>query len=103
MEINIFDLMVVLKYLAGIGSSIVVNAFIAWLGEDWKWFQSQPTKYKPVIMSLISAGLAVLALAIVTYVPVSTLEAIAPFWAVAMVAIVGTLANKVGYTMFKKD
>lgn len=89
---TIYDLLI---WLTGSGAVIAVS----WLCERWSWFQAQGSEIKKWIMYGASAVIAIAALLIQQYVPVETLELVAPYVTV-LISIFGMIfLNQAGHVL----
>lgn len=95
---NLFD---VLKWLAAGGGSIA----IAWIGsillDRWAWYARLSAWVKRIV-AVVGGGLIGLgAWSVVTYVPVETLQAIAPAFTAFMLSAIGAGAGQLAKAVSK--
>lgn len=88
------DLMATLTWLAAGGSALAAAALVSFLAEKSTGFQRWPPEAKLALQLGASVLLAVVAFAVVTFVPAEVMAALAPWWRIVFGAIVAVLGNQ---------
>ena len=92
---NLLDIVIVLKWLTGIGSAYVTGKVFAFIAENFAFWHKLPRLVKFYVPMIFSVGLVFLADLVLHY--TELLSMIQPNWALAVGAIVIYLGTQVGY------
>jgi len=86
-----------LAKLAGPGGPLVIGALVSILAVKWPWFQRQGSDVKWLLAVGLSVVIAVAAQLLLTYVPVTVWEQVAPYWTILAAAVLAWAGNQAWY------
>lgn len=85
----------ILVWVTSGGGAAIIASFIL---ERLAWFQAQTSEWRRVIFALVSAALGLGSYAVIQFVPPETLNAIAPWFLIAISLVVPILTGTVAHT-----
>lgn len=83
-----------------IGTPVAIGFVVSFLLERVPWFQQLSSDVKAILALIISVLLPIISYALLNYVPQSLIEALQPWYSVAVTGVIGFIGSQVWHRIF---
>lgn len=83
-----------------IGTPVAIGFVVSFLLERVPWFQQLSSDVKAILALIISVLLPIISYALLNYTPQSLIDALQPWYAVAVTGVIGFIGSQVWHRLF---